>query len=196
MSETRSVPKGRRRRGEKAEERPRKFCDGARERGWKSSVQAGPCLPWASSRGWGPLASWKKLGGGGRGAAKRASSPESQHRHAGLVTGSPAAGRRSSSRSLRPGARERPRQPSRRPSPHPGPGHSRFCSAKGRCDVVKARKDSFPMSQSSNPGTWPWRLAQKSTCCSFRSTVRKRRASRHRVRESGETEAAAWEARP
>ena len=138
----------------------------------------------------------KSWGGGGRGAAKRASSPESQHRHAGLVTGSPAAGRRSSSRSLRPGARERPRQPSRRPSPHPGPGHSRFCSAKGRCDVVKARKDSFPMSQSSNPGTWPWRLAQKSTCCSFRSTVRKRRASRHRVRESGETEAAAWEARP
>ena len=28
---------------------------------------------------------------------------------------------------------------------------ARFCSAKGRCDVVNARKDSFSMSQSSNP---------------------------------------------
>ena len=28
---------------------------------------------------------------------------------------------------------------------------ARFCSAKGRCDVVKARKNSFSMSQSSNP---------------------------------------------
>ena len=26
----------------------------------------------------------------------------------------------------------------------------RFCPAKGRCDVVKARKNSFSMSQSSN----------------------------------------------
>lgn len=153
MSETHSEPKRRRRRGEKAEKRPRKFCDGARERGWKSSVQAGPCLPWASSRGWGPLASWKKLGGGGRGAAKRVRSPESQHRNGAREGGGkevkepePPASR----------AREGPPQPSRRAHPpHPGPGHSRFCSAKGRCDVVKARKDSFPMSQSSNPGTWP-----------------------------------------
>lgn len=183
MSETRSVPKRRWRHGEKAEKRPRKFCDGAPERGWKSSVQAGPCLPRASSRVWGPLASWKEVGVG-VGAQHSGQGVQNRNLVTGLVR---AAGRRSRSRSqsLRPGAPIPPRS-----------RHSRFCSAKGRCDVVKARKDSFPMSQSSNPATWPWRLAQKSTCCSFRSTVRKRRASRHRVGASGETEAEAWEARP
>lgn len=137
-----------------------------------------------------PLASWEKQGPSS-GAAKGARSPESQHRN-----GAREGGRGGESRS--PGlARPRaPPQPSRRAhAPRPRPGHSRFCSAKGRCDVAKARKDSFPMSQSSNPGTWPWRLAQKSTRCSFRSTVRERRASQLRVGEPGETEAEAWEAR-
>lgn len=53
------------------------------------------------------------------------------------------------------------------------------------------------MSQSNNPGTWPWRLAQKSRCWSFRSTFRERRESQPQGgRESGETEAEAWEALP
>lgn len=70
-----------------------------------------------------------------------------------------------------PSAPRGPHPPPATPLPH-APAHSRFCSARGRCAVVKARKDSLPMSQSSKPGTWPWRLAQRSRCWSFRSTFR------------------------
>lgn len=61
--------------------------------------------------------------------------------------------------------------PPRAPPPRP---HSRFCVYRGRWDVVKDRKHSLPMSQSSKPGTWPWRLAQKPGSWSWRSTVEER----------------------
>lgn len=76
--------------------------------------------------------------------------------------------------------------PARRALPSPAlTRYSRFCSVRGRCAVVKARKDSFPMSQSNSPGTWPWRLSQKSRFWSLRSTFRERR---HRAARSGREE--------
>ena len=114
MSETRSVPKRRRRHGEKAEKRPKRFATAPVNEGGKAVFRQAPAFRGLPVEAGAPSPLGKSWGGGGRGAAKRASSPESQHRHAGLVR---AAGRRSSSRSFRPGARERPRQPSRRPSP-------------------------------------------------------------------------------
>lgn len=46
---------------------------------------------------------------------------------------------------------------------------ARFCSVKGHCSVVHGRKNSFPMSRSSSPGTWLWKLYQNSGFFSFRS---------------------------
>lgn len=83
-----------------------------------------------------------------------------------------------------------------RPSPLPPTRHSRFCCAKGRCVVVQTRKHSFPMSQSSNPGTWPWRLVQKSRHWNFRSTFREKRESPARSGRVGETEAKSFEPLP
>lgn len=68
-------------------------------------------------------------------------------------------------------AHSTPPPPPRAPPPRP---HSRFCVYRGRWDVVKDRKHSLPMSQSSKPGTWPWRLAQKPGSWSWRSTVEER----------------------
>ena len=163
----------RRRHGEKAEKRPRKFWDlaGVGGVGLKGRVQAGP-LPspgFRSRRGLHcPL---EKVGVGWelRGSAKGARGPVTRHTSRGSwgrVASESKAGELPVRRAQEP--------PTLRgaPIPHDPPlGHSRFCSAKGRCVVVKARKHSFPMSQSSNPGTWPWRLAQKSRCWSFRSTI-------------------------
>lgn len=128
-----------------------------------------PCPPWAFHRGGDSIAR-KKWGRGG--------SSRAQQRGRGAPNATKSRGSRervaSKSKAGELPARRAHEPPTLRgaPIPHDPPlGHSRFCSAKGRCVVVKARKDSFPMSQSSNPGTWPWRLAQKSRCWSFRSTI-------------------------
>lgn len=64
--------------------------------------------------------------------------------------------------------------PCRHPRAPPPQPHSRFCVDRGRYDVVNDKKHSLPMSQSSKPGTWPWRLAQKSGSWSLGSTLKDR----------------------
>lgn len=49
-----------------------------------------------------------------------------------------------------------------------------FCSASDKCVVVKVKKHSLPISQSSKPGTWPWRLAQKFRSWNLGSTFKAR----------------------
>ena len=148
------MPKEPGRHGEKAEKRPRKFCDGAGERGWKSSVQAGPCLPWASSRGWGPLASWEKQGPGS-GAAKRARSPESQHRNGAREGG------RGGERAGAPAWRARERPLSRRGAPLPhDPAQDTHGSVRLRAGATWRRpertRSPCPSPAAPGPGRGGW----------------------------------------
>lgn len=170
MIEISSGPKRPGRHGEKAEKRPKSFATAPVNEGGKAVFGQAPAFRGLPVEDGAPSPLGKSRGGAG--AQQRGQGVQNRN----IVTGPVRAGgeevQAPEPRAWR--AHERPPQPSwRAHPPRPRPGHSRFCSAKGRCDVAKARKDSFPMSQSSSPGTWPWRLAQKSTCCSFRSTVRR-----------------------
>lgn len=140
-----------------------------------------------------PPAGWEQGGGGegaGRGRRPGGGVPAPKPQPAPGSPAGPEGG------GWGPGGGRAPQRPARTPPPPATPlphsaGHSRFCSARGRCAVVKARKDSLPMSQSSKPGTWPWRLAQRSRCWSFRSTFRERRGRPAGGGRLGDTEAEA-----